>query len=263
MQQQGLLYVACTKKRNVPVNLLQLHLKVMHHFIKFHYGPQWSLHIQGNARSSSKQVTITSKEISTCLSQLPFLSSSGKLSIRSCDNLCASEQVQVSEDLRSKLIENMISSCNSAYIHQYHGLNNHLHQHYQHHRHPFFSSRHKPSFPTSTNNTTTTSSSSIDYQDINSIVTTWAYCFLFAREKIVAHCHNHVNSSSNSDNGELSDEFVYFLKLLVTHYLHEKQESGMIFTKKVNNRPCVLIFILKGNNYIRTTTTLPQNISSQ
>ncbi|CAO3625012.1 unnamed protein product [Mucor hiemalis] len=120
----------------------------------------------------------------------------------------------------------MISSCNSAFIHQYHGLNNHLHQHYQQHRNPFFSSRHKPSLPTS------------EYQDMNSTVTTWAYCFLFAREKIVAQCHNNINSN---DNQELSDEFVYFLKLLVTHYLHEKQESG---------------------NYIRTTTTLPQNISS-
>lgn len=218
----------------------------MHNFIKFHYGPQWSLHIQGNSRSS-KPVTITSKEISTCLSQLPFLSSCGKLSIRSCDNLCASEQVQVSEDLRIKLTENMISSCNSAFIHQYHGLNNHLHQHYQQHRNPFFSSRHKPSLPTS------------EYQDMNSTVTTWAYCFLFAREKIVAQCHNHINSN---DNQELSDEFVYFLKLLVTHYLHEKQESGIV-TKKVKDRPCVLtLFILKGN-YIRTTTTLPQNISSK
>lgn len=62
--------------------------------------------------------------------------------------------------------------------------------------------------------------------DDMSTITTWAYCFLFAREKIVAHCHNHVNT--NHQELLLPDEFVYFLKLLVTRYLHEKQESGRL-----------------------------------
>lgn len=172
----------------------------MHNFIKFHYGPHWSLQIQGNSRSS-KMATISTSEIRTCLSQLPFLYTCGKVSIRSCDALCSSEQVQMSEDLRFRLIESLTDSCNSTFIHQ---IQYHPHHH---HRNSFFSSRNKHQ--------------SFDFNDTikTTTTTTWAYCFLFAREKLVAQCHN-------SNTEELPDEFVYFLKLLVSHYLQEKHESG-------------------------------------
>ncbi|KAI8067412.1 hypothetical protein BDF21DRAFT_345656 [Thamnidium elegans] len=180
----------------------------MHNFIKFHFGPHWSLQIQGNSRSSK----ISPTEIRTCLSQLPFLYTSGKLSIRSCDALCFSEQVQVSEDLRTRLTGNLLSCCNSTFIHQTQSQANQ-------HRNSFFSSR--------------TKHQSFDFNDMikTTTTTTWAYCFLFTREKIVAQC-------SNTD--ELPDDFIYFLKLLVSHYLQEKHETG---------------------NTVRSTT-LPQNISS-
>lgn len=176
----------------------------MHHFIKFHYGPHWSLHLQGssnNNRNNNKLTTISPSDLKSCLSQLPFLACCGKLSIRSLDGLCCIEQVQVGEDLRFKLTENMLSCCNSTFIHQFiqsqqlsfnHSANNH-------HRNSFFShNKHHHNQETSG--------------------TTWAWCFLFAREKIIAQCCN--------VEDELSNEIVYFLKLLVSHYLQEKHESG-------------------------------------
>ena len=175
----------------------------MHNFIRFHYGPHWSLNVQGNSRSKA---TISPSEIRTCLSQLPFLSSHGRLSIRSCDNLCCSEQVQVSEDLRFRLTENMTQCCNSTFIHQYQQGSNSPISNYHQHRGSFFSTRHK----------------SDQHETMaNNALSTWAYCFLFAREKIVAQCCNHGKKTD-----ELPDEFVYFLKLLVSHYLQEKHDSG-------------------------------------
>ncbi|KAI9486794.1 MAG: hypothetical protein EXX96DRAFT_471668 [Benjaminiella poitrasii] len=64
----------------------------------------------------------------------------------------------------------------------------------------------------------------------------WSYCYLFAREKIVAQCRK---------DHELPDEFIYFLKLSVSRYLQESMASQY--------------------NHTRTTidnTTLPQNISN-
>ncbi|RCH91625.1 hypothetical protein CU098_006694 [Rhizopus stolonifer] len=71
----------------------------MHSFLKFHFGSHWTLHLYETRRKTN----ITQKDISTCLSQLPFLC--GNLPLRSSDTLCSLEQVQVSEDLRLKLTE--------------------------------------------------------------------------------------------------------------------------------------------------------------
>lgn len=180
----------------------------MHNFIKFHFGPHWSLQIQGNSRTSKISLT----EIRTCLSQLPFLYTNGRLSIRSCDALCSSEQVQVSEELRSRLTENMLSCCNATFIHQ-------SQQQSAHNRNSFFSSRPKHQ--------------SFDFNEMTktTTTTTWAYCFLFAREKIVAQCRN---------TDELPDDFIYFLKLLVSHYLQEKHETGKKL--KINHVGYYLLF---------------------
>lgn len=188
----------------------------MHNFIKFHYGPHWSLQIQGNSRSS-KTSTLSMSEIRTCLSQLPFLHTC-RLSIRSCDALCSSEQVQVSEDLRFRLIESLRNSCNSTFIYQMQ-----YPSHHHHHRNSFFSSRNKHH--------------SFDLNDAvkTTTATTWAYCFLFAREKLVAQCRN-------SNIEEVPDEFVYFLKLLVSHYLQEKHESGNNNNKKKDQVGNYLLF---------------------
>jgi hypothetical protein len=188
----------------------------MHQFIKFHYGPQWSLHIPGNSRSS-KLATISPSEIRTCLSQLPFLSTTTSLSIRSCDSLCTSEQVQVSEDLRNRLIENMITCCNSTFIHQY--LPFHHHHQYNNNNDNFNSNNSRNSFFRNNNKHLT---ATLDL-NTNNTTTTWAYCFLFAREKLVAQCHN-----QQYQQDDLPDEFIYFLKLLVSHYLQEKHESGNV-----------------------------------
>lgn len=231
------MYIACTKRHNIPISLLQQHLRVMHSFIKFHYGPHWCLHIQGsnysnNYNRNSSMKSLSSSDLNACLSLLPFLC--GKLSIRSCDSLCLSEQVQVSDDLRCRLMESMISCCNSAFVHQH--VNQHSHHH--HHRNSFFTSG-----IASSSRTTNRPSSIFDYhhsQDssnsssstLPTMTTTWNYCYLFAREKLVTQCHN----GSNIENNELPDEFIYFLKLLVSQFMQEKQESGTIWKKKPVNQ---------------------------
>lgn len=219
-QQQNLLYIACTKRKNIPIPLLQLHLKVMHNFLKFHYGPQWSLHVLGNTniRSNTKDSSISKSDLYTCLSQLPFLC--GQLPTRSCEALCSSEQVQVNDDLRSRLVDNLTKLCDTAFIYQppiqqqqQQQQQHHHHLHHHHHRNSFFSSNSmkQPNL----------------LQDSNTIITTtWSNCFLFTREKLVAQCHN------TEDKTELQDEFIYFLKLLVAHYLQEKQEARKYYIYK-------------------------------
>lgn len=188
----------------------------MHSFLKFHYGPHWPLHIQGSNNNRNNNIkSLSPSDLKACLSQLPFLC--GKLSVRSCDSLCLSEQVQVSDDLRFRLMESIINCCNTAFIHQY---ASHHHNHHHHNRNSFFSSA------SSSSRTTNRPSSIFDYhhsQDSNSLsTTTWNYCYLFAREKLVTQCHN----NSNIDNNDLPDEFIYFLKLLVSQFMQEKHESG-------------------------------------
>ncbi|EIE87887.1 hypothetical protein RO3G_12598 [Rhizopus delemar RA 99-880] len=76
-------------------------------------------------------------------------------------------------------------------------------------------------------------------------VSTWAYCFLFAREKVVAQCSN-----SSLSEIEVPEELVYFLKLLVSHYMKEiAQNKSQIKTTHVTMiEP--------------STSTLPKNIAS-
>ncbi|KAI8638267.1 hypothetical protein BD408DRAFT_423260 [Parasitella parasitica] len=231
-EQQNLLYIACTMRQNIPISLLQLHLKVMHSFIKFHYGPHWSLHLQGgsNNNRNSNIKLLSPSDLNACLSQLPFLC--GKLSIKSCDSLCLSEQVQVSDDLRLRLMENMTQCCNTAFVHQF----TNQHHHGNHHRNSFFSSA------------SSRATNIFDHhhhhhhsQDSSTLSTlTWNYCFLFVREKLVTQCHN----KGNTDNNDLPDEFVYFLKLLVSQFMQEKHESGHYYLENIK------------------TTTSPQNISN-
>lgn len=178
----------------------------MHSFIKFHYGPHWSLHVLGNNNRNTKE-SISKSDLHACLSQLPFLC--GKLPTRSCEALCSSEQVQVNDDLRSRLVDSLTNICNSTFVHQPTAQQHH-HHHHQHHRNSFFSS-----------SSSTKSTNLLE----NSDITTWSYCFLFAREKLVAQCHNKC---------DLQDEFIYYLKLLVAHYLQEKQEA-----RKYTNRHAV------------------------
>jgi hypothetical protein len=207
----------------MPISVLQLHLKVMHDFIRFHYGPHWCLQVQGNnVRNSKSNRLITLSEIQVCLSQLPFLY--GYTALRSCDSLCCCEQVQVSEDLRLRLTENMTRCCQSCFIHQ-------------HHQHrPFLLHNH--------------------YQDthISTTSSTWSLCYLFAREKIVAQSHN--------DPDLLSNEFIYFLKLLVSQYL---QESCKVTDIETENNVFTLIIVTSQYHHYhhhQVTTSLPQNIST-
>jgi hypothetical protein len=166
----------------------------MHDFIKFHYGPHWCLQVQGNTNNvRNNNKSITPSEIQICLSQLPFLQGFA-LSLRSCDSLCCCEQVQLSEDLRLRLTENLTQCCQSSFIYQHHQ-----------HRNPFSTSRNHYHLQDTHHIPATTTS-------------TWSFCCLFAREKIVAQSNN------SFDSNLISNEFIYFVKLLVSQYLQESRK---------------------------------------
>ncbi|KAI8368954.1 hypothetical protein BD560DRAFT_129625 [Blakeslea trispora] len=137
----------------------------MHRFLHFHYGPHWT---QGHRAHRHTKPTVRLSDIHACLSQLPFIQHSWP--IRSTECLCTTEQVQLNDDLRARLMESMIQSCQSCF-----------------------------------------SSSSFFKQE------TWSGCYLFAREKLVAEI--------KEEEGQ-PEELIYFLRLLVSHYLLEKHESS-------------------------------------
>ncbi|KAI8974746.1 hypothetical protein BDB01DRAFT_390655 [Pilobolus umbonatus] len=161
-EEHNLLYIAWTKK-SIPVSLLCQHLQVMQHYIRFHFGYQW------NHKYTKPN------DLFLCLKQLPFIHTKP---IYSSDMLCACERVQINDDLRLRLEEQLIESCHSSFY--------------------IMNPHHKKLF--SKNGS-------------------WAYSFLFAREKMVAQCQN-------SDKHPLPDEFVYFLRIMVSHYLKEKREKS-------------------------------------
>lgn len=184
----------------MPVNLLHLHLRVIHNFIRFHFGSHWTLQLQKTR--NHKANTVSQAELQSCLSELPFFKS--PILLRSCDTLCTSEQVQVSDDLRQKLTQDLLECCNSAFVLPRKKIAS------------FFSPQTRR-----LNNSNVTLTNSMDRFEIDE-EKTWAYCFLFAREKLVAQCCN----AAQNELIELPDEFIYFLKLLVSQYLQEKHESG-------------------------------------
>ncbi|CAO3704098.1 unnamed protein product [Rhizopus stolonifer] len=194
----------------------------MHSFLKFHFGPHWTLHLY----ETRHKTNITQKDISTCLSQLPFLC--GNLPLRSNDTLCSLEQVQVGEDLRGKLTESMVNCCNVNFTWS-------LGRHGNHHNN-VIDNKKMASFFSSRNNNL--------FSNETSVSSTWAHCFLFTREKVVAQCSN-----NNLPKDELPDQFVYFLKLLVSHYLKERSQYKSHFkTTHVT--------------MVESSNTLPKNISS-
>ncbi|KAI9267398.1 hypothetical protein BY458DRAFT_490546 [Sporodiniella umbellata] len=183
-------------------------------FKEFHFGPHWTLHLYETRRKTN----ITQKDISICLSQLPFLC--GNLPLRSSDTLCTLEQIQAGEDLQEKLSESMMECCNSNFTWSLGRYGNHPSNTIDNKKMvSFFSPRGNHLF-----------------SNESSILSTWAHCFLFAREKIVSHCSN-----INLTKDELPDQFVYFLKLLVSHYSKERysNDCSNALPKNISNNTTI------------------------
>ncbi|KAF1804336.1 hypothetical protein V8B55DRAFT_1564493 [Mucor lusitanicus] len=92
------------------------------------------------------------------------------------------------------------------------------------------------------------------------MTTTWNYCYLFAREKLVTQCHN----SSNIENNDLPDEFIYFLKLLVSQFMQEKQDSpSSMDTTVIANSNTTNTTAKTLNNNTTTTATAASPTSTK
>ncbi|KAI9025924.1 hypothetical protein CLU79DRAFT_743764 [Phycomyces nitens] len=205
-EKSGVFYVAWTRDQTVPVSLLHHHLRVIHRFLRFNYGPQWFSHLQGPTLSRTQRAhssfSLSTTNIASCLSHLPFL-----IHNRLCakDILCHVEQVEVHEDLRNRLTRCLETSCLSTLVSP-----------------PSRPPTKLASFFTPPKRTIhgklyTGDRNFLDHH-ASEHMRHWTHAFLFAKEKIVSHCLNHEQSSPKAP-----DDLLMFLQLLVAHYLGERQ----------------------------------------
>ncbi|KAI8381096.1 uncharacterized protein BYT42DRAFT_565226 [Radiomyces spectabilis] len=218
-EKHSLLYVAWTNNTQIPVSLLQQHLRSIYCFLRFTYGPQWHSHVQTSMGSSRSQriPLISLSGISDCLSRLDFLT--GPPSLRSSGMLCFVEQVELHEDLRSRLVSCLRECCENAF--------------------PFSSratssSTKLASFFTPPKRTMTVRSHPHDktvlmesFRGTEPALHQWTDAFLFAREKIVVRCSNPLQSMTcnGDDTDDVSDNLLYYLKSLLVQYLDVRAEK--------------------------------------
>lgn len=218
-----MLYIACTKHERIPVSVLHKHLIVMDNFLRFNFGPQWQLRLEGyiypRSRRHSLQPPLTIKKLTTCLEQLPYVTN--YCSLRSPKCLCLIEQVDLQEDLSIRLIEALQQCCNNVFIPPSSNKSTlkfstlfsqpkkpndkptfypHLHRNQHHHQQPILQ------------------------KDTDRPFGVWEHAFLFAREKIVVHaCNNNKEQQQQSShkNNSITTDFLYFLKTMVADFIYE------------------------------------------
>ncbi|KAI9301086.1 hypothetical protein BJ944DRAFT_11738 [Cunninghamella echinulata] len=239
-ERHSLLYIACTKHERIPVSVLHKHLIVMDNFLRFNFGPQWQMRIEGNmyprSRRHTLQPPLTIKKLTTCLEQLPYVTS--YCSLRSPKCLCLIEQVDLQEDLSIRLIDTLQQCCNNVFIPSSSTItkptikistlfsqprkptdkpifypHRHRNQHHNHNQQQAFIQK-----------------------DIDRPFGVWEHAFLFAREKIVVHACNNKDQKlkQSSPENPIPTELLYFLKIMVADFIYEycdtmeQDESSLI-----------------------------------
>ncbi|KAI8147179.1 hypothetical protein BJV82DRAFT_598081 [Fennellomyces sp. T-0311] len=99
----------------MPVNLVHQHLHVIDRLLRFHFGPQWHTHVENVSVSRRHRVRrdITLAEVSACIARLSLISTPKAL--YTCDMLCCVEQVELHDDLRSRLAQTLHDCCDMAF----------------------------------------------------------------------------------------------------------------------------------------------------
>ncbi|KAF7727800.1 hypothetical protein EC973_007031 [Apophysomyces ossiformis] len=245
-EKQGLLYVASTKRRTHAIPLLQHHLQVIHYFLCFNYGPKWHTRIQGSMLSrmqrSKGQSTLSYSGIAACICQLPFVSS--RLPLHSDDSLCHVEQVELSQELRTRVTDVLRECCNGAFNYTGPRRPMKLTSFFTPPRRilPSVNRQHALFFDPSENSSRH-----------------WTHSFLFAREKIVAKCFNLDLSHEEHD---VSEEFLYFLKLLVSQHINERSEqrrSSKMLNRVIDDNSFLLAVV--DHNIEQPGASMPQDIT--
>ncbi|KAI8967918.1 hypothetical protein BDF20DRAFT_917168 [Mycotypha africana] len=186
------------------------------------------------------------------------------LSLTVPDNLCYSEQVQLNDDLRLKLMEYLAECCNTSFCQQQHSLSinssdhsNNLSQQQQHsklrhkHRHSIFIADNLKKFNIHSFETAAE-------KENCSKSGAWVNCYLLARDKLVVECRN----EASSQQIDTSEPFLYFIKVLANNFLQEKQEYGHTNRHNLNHttpqniaRSSSLSTIQQNATFFSNTTT--------
>ncbi|ORY98347.1 hypothetical protein BCR42DRAFT_497374 [Absidia repens] len=222
-ERHNLLFIANTKQDRIPITVLHKHLVIMDNFLRFTFGPQWQLRLHNDISSHSRRLalhpTLTTHQLSTCLAHLPFIGSSYTLRSHRC--LCLTEQVDLQEELNTRLTETLRDCCNNSFPHLTHATVKTSGNKFS----TFFANPRRrtssppPHFYSHQQNGQDNGQSS---PETNHLPSNWNHALLFAREKIVVHCSNKDQLSGSP----ITDDLLYYLKLLVADYLCKHFDYG-------------------------------------
>ncbi|KAI8097749.1 uncharacterized protein BX664DRAFT_347703 [Halteromyces radiatus] len=209
----------------------------MDNFLRFNFGPQWQLRLHNDGTIHSRRSlhpTLNKNKLAHCLAQLPFLAN--RYTLRSHQHLCLIEQVDLQEELNTRLAETLSDCCNNMFPSSLPSSSKSSGSKLS----AFFSSSSTPP-PYSSSRRTQNNSSGHQQQEqeqqlqlqqqqllkehydkgnhteMDSSLGNWNHAFLFAREKIVVHCCN----KDQYQNNPITNELLYYLKILVADYICE------------------------------------------
>ncbi|CAO3589196.1 unnamed protein product [Absidia cylindrospora] len=202
----------------------------MDNFLRFTFGPQWQLRLHNDISSHSRRLalhpTLTTHQLTTCLAQLPFIGSSYTLRSHRC--LCLIEQVDLQEELNTRLTETLRDCCNNSFPHLTHATVKTSGNKFS----TFFASPRRrtssitgqqPSPPPQFyNHQQNGQDNSQSLPETDHLPSKWNHALLFAREKIVVHCSNKDQPSGSP----ITDDLLYYLKLLVADHLCKHFDYG-------------------------------------
>ena len=216
--------------------MVHQHLFIIDRLLRFHFGPQWHTRVEnisatrGNRyhhhhrrhqqQQQRQQTSISLEQVSTCISRIVLISTQKPLYCP--DMLCSVEQVELHDDLRTRLSQTLRQCCDTAFSSTFSSNNavptttrfssffatpprnitgNHHHRHRTSSFHEGISS--------STVTATTDGFSSLVWSDI----------FLFAKNKIVVRCPK--SQMDELMEEDLPHEILFYLCHMAAEYVDQ------------------------------------------
>ncbi|ORX48738.1 hypothetical protein DM01DRAFT_1111969 [Hesseltinella vesiculosa] len=186
------------------------HLKLMDHYLRFHFGPQWQLRLKHNVFQSRRppiHPTLAPNKVAACLANLPFIAHHFSLKSHGC--LCSVESIPLEDDLQTRLTHALHDSCRSVFPDP---SSSSVSQKFtaifsapRRHGHNSLTPPHTHSSPQTRRK----------WED--QPLGQWHHALLFCREKLVVTSRNKDHPQSHP----ISPELLYFLQNMVVDMLAE------------------------------------------
>ncbi|KAI9278251.1 hypothetical protein BDA99DRAFT_1541 [Phascolomyces articulosus] len=125
LEKHGLLYIAWSKRGSIPVNLVYQHLFIIDRLLRFHFGPQWHTRVENISATRGSRYYhyrrqhqhhhqhISLAQVSLCISKVTLISTEKPLYCP--DMLCSVEQLELHDDLRTRLSQTLRQCCDMAF----------------------------------------------------------------------------------------------------------------------------------------------------